>query len=347
MRAQRIDVLHVGSASRDLTPDDPRGWRLGGGVTYAALHDRSSRAADRGVSSASTTTAAGAHELELLADAGVDLMLSAPSARRPSSTTGDARRSRPDLPRRRACRSHPGARRRRGSAASVWSLVPVAGEIGDGWAAAIPPGALVAVGWQGFLRELAAGRARRAASADTIAGRPPGRPGRGQPARSRAGDQPRVARGVPASRRGPARDAGPSAAGSLVVAGGGRSAEALALPADRDRPARSTRPGAGDTFLAALLVSVLRPALVGRARSRRRPDLRFAAAAGSLAGRGSGAVGGPGPGGRPGPARARACAPCGRPERGVTGRHGRPRPRLTRPTGGRPPARWRGADAGA
>ncbi len=32
-----IEVLHVGSASRDLTDDDPRGWRLGGGVTYAAL----------------------------------------------------------------------------------------------------------------------------------------------------------------------------------------------------------------------------------------------------------------------------------------------------------------------
>ena len=40
--------------------------------------------------------------------------------------------------------------------------------------------------------------------------------------------------------------------------------------------------GAGDTFLAALQASVLRPALAGRRRSRYRPDLRFAAAAGSL-----------------------------------------------------------------
>ena len=32
-----VDVVHVGSASRDLTDDDPRGWRLGGGVTFAAL----------------------------------------------------------------------------------------------------------------------------------------------------------------------------------------------------------------------------------------------------------------------------------------------------------------------
>ena len=52
------------------------------------------------------------------------------------------------------------------------------------------------------------------------------------------------------------------------------------LPTATDREIDPT--GAGDTFLAALLASVLRPAIVGRARSRRSPDLRFAAAAGSL-----------------------------------------------------------------
>ena len=41
--------------------------------------------------------------------------------------------------------------------------------------------------------------------------------------------------------------------------------------------------GAGDTFLAAALASVIGPAIGGRSRSRRSPDLRFAAAAGSLA----------------------------------------------------------------
>jgi sugar/nucleoside kinase (ribokinase family) len=40
--------------------------------------------------------------------------------------------------------------------------------------------------------------------------------------------------------------------------------------------------GAGDTFLAALQASVLRPAIAGRGRSHDRLDLRFAAAAGSL-----------------------------------------------------------------
>ena len=37
MSEAAIEVLHLGSASRDLTDADPRGWRLGGGVTYAAL----------------------------------------------------------------------------------------------------------------------------------------------------------------------------------------------------------------------------------------------------------------------------------------------------------------------
>src|SRR5439155_22807898 len=31
------DVVVVGAAARDIAPDDPRGWRLGGGVSYSAL----------------------------------------------------------------------------------------------------------------------------------------------------------------------------------------------------------------------------------------------------------------------------------------------------------------------
>ena len=51
--------------------------------------------------------------------------------------------------------------------------------------------------------------------------------------------------------------------------------------------------GAGDTFLAALQSSALRPAIAGRRRSRRRVDLRFAAAAGSLVVEGHGLAGVP------------------------------------------------------
>ena len=35
--AGRPDLIVVGAASRDVTPDDPRGWRLGGAVSYASL----------------------------------------------------------------------------------------------------------------------------------------------------------------------------------------------------------------------------------------------------------------------------------------------------------------------
>ena len=31
------DIVVVGAASRDRVEDDPRGWRLGGAVSYAAL----------------------------------------------------------------------------------------------------------------------------------------------------------------------------------------------------------------------------------------------------------------------------------------------------------------------
>jgi len=73
-------------------------------------------------------------------------------------------------------------------------------------------------------------------------------------------------------------------AGGLLIHVGddGAPAEVLRyLPTRTDREIDPT--GAGDTFLAALLASVLRPAIVGRRRTRRSPDLRFAAAAGSLA----------------------------------------------------------------
>src|SRR3954447_10658715 len=69
-----IEVLHVGSASRDLTSDDPRGWRLGGGVTYAAL-----TTARLGLRTAALIGVddggAAAGELDLLRSAGVELVL--------------------------------------------------------------------------------------------------------------------------------------------------------------------------------------------------------------------------------------------------------------------------------
>ena len=70
----RVEVVHIGSACRDVVPEDPRGWRLGGGVTYASL-----TTARLGLRTAAIVgvdaTAATASELDMLRDAGVDLRL--------------------------------------------------------------------------------------------------------------------------------------------------------------------------------------------------------------------------------------------------------------------------------
>ena len=67
-------VVVVGSASRDVAADDPRGWRLGGGVTYGAL-----TTARLGLRTAALigvdADAAAAWELDLLREAGVELVV--------------------------------------------------------------------------------------------------------------------------------------------------------------------------------------------------------------------------------------------------------------------------------
>ena len=74
MPSRPIEVVHVGAACRDIAPDDPRGWRLGGGVTYAAL-----ATARLGLRTAAVVgvdaEARAATELDTLRHAGVDLLL--------------------------------------------------------------------------------------------------------------------------------------------------------------------------------------------------------------------------------------------------------------------------------
>ena len=74
MAGRRLEILHVGSASRDIAHGDPRGWRLGGGVTYAAL-----TTARLGLRTAALigadAAAAAARELDQLRAAGVQLQV--------------------------------------------------------------------------------------------------------------------------------------------------------------------------------------------------------------------------------------------------------------------------------
>jgi sugar/nucleoside kinase (ribokinase family) len=278
MGRARIEVVHIGSASRDLTTDDPRGWRLGGGATYAAL-----TTARLGLRTAALigvdAEAASAAELDLLRDAGVDLRLAhlaegpvfdnqeTPAGRVQVSHLVGQPLAVPVLP----AEWHQ---------AIAWSLVPVAGEVGDTWAGAIPDDVYLALGWQGMLRVVVAGGRveRRAPVASAIVGRAdivgvsrhdlePGTDVEALFAFLHPGADLLVTEG--------------RAGGLLIRVGEDGSRESLRYPAvESDRETDPT--GAGDTFLAALLATVVRPAITGRSRSRRGLDLAFAAAAGSL-----------------------------------------------------------------
>lgn len=283
-----IEVVHVGSSSRDLAAADPRGWRLGGGVTYAALATARlglRTAALIGVDDAAAT----AEELDLLRDAGVDLVLQ----RLPEAPIFDNQ----ETPAGRVQISHavgqpltipilPAA----WLEAIAWSLVPVAGEVDEAWADVVWPGAYLAVGWQGMLRDLVPGGrvTRRAPSPSKLLRRA-----------DLVGVSHRdVAPGTTLAEL--ARFLHPGA--DLLVTEGRKGGLLVRLdeagpgeplryePAATDGEIDPT--GAGDTFLAALLVSVIDPRSASGAAGRADPDLRFAAAAGSLAveGPGLGAV---------------------------------------------------------
>lgn len=152
---EALDLVVVGAASRDITPDDTRGWRLGGPVAYCAL--AAARLGLRvGCVIGVDGPAAEATELGLLKDAGV-LLHQVPLAHGPvfENIERDGHRrqrwlSKSDLV--PAAALPDGWRGTRG-----WLLGTVAGELGGEWAevAAARSDACLAVGWQGLLREFA------------------------------------------------------------------------------------------------------------------------------------------------------------------------------------------------
>ena len=275
-----IEVLHVGSASRDLTDDDPRGWRLGGGVTYAALTTARLGLRTAAVVGADPAAAASA-ELDRLRDAGVSVLIAALDEGPVflNEESDDGRVQTCLAPGRPIALREPGLPAA-WRAATAWSLVPVAGEIADDWTAAVPEDAFVVLGWQGWLRELAAGA--------QVKRRPP------EPsALLRRADLVGVSRhdlaagtDVAGLRSMLRRDA------TLLVTDGERGGELRRLSRDGApetwhydaiAPDAEVDPtGAGDTFLAALLASVVRPGIAPDDRPTIGFNLAFAAAAASL-----------------------------------------------------------------
>lgn len=276
VRAQPPEVIHVGSACRDIAPEDPRGWRLGGGVTYSAL-----TTARLGLRTAAVVgvddEARGASELDLLREAGADLLL-VPLEAGPvyhNVETSDGRvqtivRKGVPLPVPPLPESW--------FAARAWMVAPVADEVHDEWVGPIPASAFVGVAWQGLLRHLADGQGvtRKPPAASALIRRAdvvgvshhdvaPETPLRDLWALLRPGAVLAVTQG--------------QEGGLLLTLGASGPIQTLRWRATlSDREVDPT--GAGDTFLAALVATAAHPNIGGRQRTVF--DLRVAAAAGSL-----------------------------------------------------------------
>jgi sugar/nucleoside kinase (ribokinase family) len=269
-------VVVVGSASRDIVRDDPRGWRLGGGVTYGGLTLARLGIPTR-VLVGVDPLAAEAHELDLLREAGADVRL-VRLERTPIFENVET----PDG-RIQGC-LEPGdplpvdALPADWRSAGAWLLGPVADELPGAWAAVPGPEALVAFGWQGILRHLPrGGRVRRRAPAPS-------------PLLRRANivgvSRHDVDPATPVNELG--HLLAPDAA--LLVTegdlGGWEIHLAAGEPAGRRRyPAIPTGvdvdpTGAGDVFLAAYLAAQVHHPLAGPEHQGN--DLRLAAAAASL-----------------------------------------------------------------
>jgi sugar/nucleoside kinase (ribokinase family) len=270
------EIVHVGSACRDVAPDDPRGWRLGGGVAYAAL-----TTARLGLRTAAVVgvdaEARGAAELDLLRAAGVDLMLvhlaSGPIYHNVETPTGRVQtcvQVGVPLP----VPALPESWLRTGA----WMLAPVAGEIGEPWAAPLGVDGFVGVAWQGLLRDLRDG--------ERVTRRPP-RPS----ALLRRADLVGVSHHDVAPET-PLHDLTRLLRPGAILAVTQGLDGGLLLTLGLDGPERTLRwrpahaesevdpTGAGDTFLAALVATAAHPRLAGRQRGV--VDLRVAAAAASL-----------------------------------------------------------------
>jgi sugar/nucleoside kinase (ribokinase family) len=146
----------VGAASRDLDPHDPRGWRLGGGVTYSAM-----ALARLGVPVGAVIgldeQASSARELDDLRAAGVELapvrVRNGPVVHNQETPTGRVQVSH-SASDRVPVAALPAA----WAAAPAALLNPVAGELDWRWARAFADNTLVALGWQGLLRRLRPGQ---------------------------------------------------------------------------------------------------------------------------------------------------------------------------------------------
>jgi sugar/nucleoside kinase (ribokinase family) len=275
--AEAPDVVVVGSAARDIASDDTRGWRLGGGVAFGGL-TLARLGLRTGVVVGVDPPAAIADELQLLRAAGGDVRLvrleRSPVFDNVETHTGRVQTClEPGQP------INVDVLPDEFRPVRAWLFAPVADELPEAWAAVPPPGALVAVGWQGLLRELSRG------------GRTQRRPAQPSSLIARA-DIVGVSRHdvdphTPLDALWRLLKPGATLLVTEGVLGGWRLVLGSDGPIERRRfPAISAErevdpTGAGDVFLAAYLATRVGSALGGSLRHG--SDLRLAAAAASLA----------------------------------------------------------------
>ena len=281
-------VVVVGAAARDLDPTDPRGWRLGGGVMYGGL-----AIARMGVPTAVLLgvdpEAAEAEELGLLREAGAEVHL-VPLERGPifvnlETPTGRAQTGHsasdpidpahlPD-----AWRSAPG-----------WLLAPVADELPDGWADAVPRDGLVATAWQGLLRDVVPGELvhhRRPSPSPIVA-----RSDIVGVGSDDLTDDIVIAELCRLMRPGATLAFTQGARGGIAIEVGDGRPRSMARWPGVPTAGIVDPTGAGDVFLAGLLAARVEPRLVGGRRDARL-DFRLAATVASLVLEGPGLTGVP------------------------------------------------------
>ena len=279
------DVVVAGAATRDVDAGVPGGWRAGGAVSHAAL-----LLARLGLRVAALVgldeTAIDAGEPANLRAAGVEVA-TVTLARGPVFENVEMPAGRAQICHRLSDPVPASALPAGWREAGAFLLAPVAGEIRPEWAPVPGPDALVGLGWQGLLRDLAAGRPVRHLV-----------PRRG-PVQARADIT--VLSREDLTPRGKGTRGGGVEAGDAIRDLLGRAGSGLALTAGRDggvylrraadgrleaRRWRAVQPrrevdstGAGDVFLAALFAARL---LLGPGRGDGSRALQFAATAASL-----------------------------------------------------------------
>lgn len=149
---QAPDVIVVGSATRDLNDEDPRGWLLGGGVTFGAL--ALARMGIRtGVVVGLDAEASDAHELDLIRNAGAEVVR-VPLDIGPVFTNIETPAGRVQICGSTSDPIPVSALPPTWQEARSWVFAPIASEIPDAWVSIPRSDAFVGFGWQGILRNL-------------------------------------------------------------------------------------------------------------------------------------------------------------------------------------------------